>query len=602
MSLAEEMLMSMSDDSVSILSETNDEPHILIGADRSITVPPEVKMIAVELDKDVETLMFDCPRYVEDVDLSTFVIYINFMLPNGQVGTFAPYPVTIDASDTSILHFAWLVEPYLTQQQGTISFNVTAKKTDDSGNLIYRWSTLVSNDLVVSQGMQGGEPPLTPEQKDLINQIFERLNDGKLYYITGTGHTITSDSNTNHVSGKNNTVKDRLHKTTGTIVSGEGNTVDGAQNATIGGKGNKILGTEDKKNWYGGSQSNMGGLNNTIDARGDYGDCPNINIHGQENNARHRCTDIAGLRNNTSAKNQFVRGQYCVDDPDALLIIGNGDSTSKRSNGFVVKKNGDGVFKGDVYANGKKVGLHEVVIPDVGGGNCVIPLSDGIEYRVEGTPILSFISDKQYGANDHCETIVRCHGGGVNFDRGSILVGERGGDSHEVEEGFFNGNTFIDAPPPKEYDEISYRGETKAGAYISENISWRYSLNSGGTATYYIDNLPDSSGIKHLTIYFYRTISPITSIFFSGDDCENHKFAPICGYMYEYEITIRWVGESWRAHVLNLSKRKTAEAYADQQIEEAKKQIADQIRDQNAETWTFVLEDDSVISKAVLVK
>lgn len=192
MSLAEEMLMSMPDDSASALSETNDEPHILIGEDRSITVPTEIKMIGVQLDKDVETLVFDCPRYVEDVDLSEFVIYINYMLPDGKLGTILPYPVTIDESDDTIIHFEWLVETYLTQLQGTISFNVTAKKTDDSGNLIYQWSTLVSNALTVSKGMESGQPPITPEQQDLINQIFALLDQGKV--ITSIEYVPTEAS------------------------------------------------------------------------------------------------------------------------------------------------------------------------------------------------------------------------------------------------------------------------------------------------------------------------------------------------------------------------------------------------------------------------
>lgn len=191
MSLAEEMLMSMPDQSVSALSEADEEPHIKIGEDRSIFVPAEIKMIGVQLDKDVEELVFDCPRYVEDVDLSEFVIYINYLLPNGTTGTILPL-VSIDAEDDAIIHFSWLVEQYLTRNQGAISFNITAKKTDHEGNLLYQWSTLVDSSLTVAKGMETGKTPITPEQKDLINQIFVLLNEGKL--ITNIEYFATEAS------------------------------------------------------------------------------------------------------------------------------------------------------------------------------------------------------------------------------------------------------------------------------------------------------------------------------------------------------------------------------------------------------------------------
>ena len=39
-----------------------DEQHIIINSDRSITVPTELKNIAVQNDHNIETVMFDCPR------------------------------------------------------------------------------------------------------------------------------------------------------------------------------------------------------------------------------------------------------------------------------------------------------------------------------------------------------------------------------------------------------------------------------------------------------------------------------------------------------------------------------------------------------------
>ena len=63
MSKAEDLLntLAVTDNSNARLS-VSDEPHIIIGPDRVINVPNELKRLAVQYDHDVETVTFDCPR------------------------------------------------------------------------------------------------------------------------------------------------------------------------------------------------------------------------------------------------------------------------------------------------------------------------------------------------------------------------------------------------------------------------------------------------------------------------------------------------------------------------------------------------------------
>ena len=46
------------------------EPHIVIDSHRAITVPEQLKRIAVQFDHNFETVTFDCPRYWDGHDLS----------------------------------------------------------------------------------------------------------------------------------------------------------------------------------------------------------------------------------------------------------------------------------------------------------------------------------------------------------------------------------------------------------------------------------------------------------------------------------------------------------------------------------------------------
>ena len=87
MTLAEELLTSLSDDEVALYTaEPEVEGHFVVDADRFITVPESLKKLAVQYDHNVETVTFDCPRYWDGLDMSSMAVYINYMLPNKAKG------------------------------------------------------------------------------------------------------------------------------------------------------------------------------------------------------------------------------------------------------------------------------------------------------------------------------------------------------------------------------------------------------------------------------------------------------------------------------------------------------------------------------------
>ena len=60
MSKAEDLLNSLSDEEIMLYSTAvGEEGHIIIGSDRTVTVPDELKKIAVQYDHNVETVTFD---------------------------------------------------------------------------------------------------------------------------------------------------------------------------------------------------------------------------------------------------------------------------------------------------------------------------------------------------------------------------------------------------------------------------------------------------------------------------------------------------------------------------------------------------------------
>ena len=172
MSQASDLLNSLSADDVTVYANGSEtEKHIVIGEDRIITVPESLRRIAVQHDHNVETVTFDCPRYWDGIDLSTMAIYINYLCPNRTLGAYIAQNVTIDESDSNVMHFDWTITRNITVKNGKLSFRVCIKNVDSEGNEINHWNSELNTDMYVSEGLETTEA-LIETVPDLLTQIL----------------------------------------------------------------------------------------------------------------------------------------------------------------------------------------------------------------------------------------------------------------------------------------------------------------------------------------------------------------------------------------------------------------------------------------------
>lgn len=180
MSLAEEMLANVSLDNETTAYNTDDDEHIVVSESRDIIVPNSLKVIAVTGDKDVETVTFDCVRYWDGNDLSTFAIYLNYILPDGTTGTYIPESIRTSDGE-SIYHFDWLIQNNITKKSGKILFGVTAIKTkqNDSGEPIIekQWSSFVNGDCSIAVGVDVSIVQDEEESGGIIAQLSKILEN-----------------------------------------------------------------------------------------------------------------------------------------------------------------------------------------------------------------------------------------------------------------------------------------------------------------------------------------------------------------------------------------------------------------------------------------
>ncbi len=158
MSQATDLLNNLTDEEIlAYAASPETEEHIVINADRTITVPESLRRIAVQFDHNVETVTFDGPRYWDNHDLSTMAININYELPNGVRGSYEVENKTVDSKDSSMMHFTWRISNAITPAAGAIKFLVCIRAKDEDGNEILHWNSEINKDMYVSAGMWAPE-------------------------------------------------------------------------------------------------------------------------------------------------------------------------------------------------------------------------------------------------------------------------------------------------------------------------------------------------------------------------------------------------------------------------------------------------------------
>lgn len=173
MSEIDNMLNNLSnEDVVSLLATDNaEEEHIVIDENRKITVPDSLKRIAVQHDHNIETVTFDCPRYWDGHDLSKMVIYVNHLCPSGALGCTVATDVTVDSTNSDIMHFNWEISECVTMAQGYITFLVCAKTQKSDGTERRHWNSELNKEMYVSEGLELPSD-FIQEYPDILTQLL----------------------------------------------------------------------------------------------------------------------------------------------------------------------------------------------------------------------------------------------------------------------------------------------------------------------------------------------------------------------------------------------------------------------------------------------
>ena len=159
-----------------LLNNTIESQVCIIDPDtRVINVPACYKEFGVEADEKVNRIKFQCPKIVGDnIDLTTFNLYINYMNARGNYNAYLVDDVTVSGDNIT---FSWLLSRHVTEKSGTVNYIVCAKKSDDT-SVLNEWNTKVAT-ATVGVGLEA-TTVVEEQNADVIEQILIKLNSAKV--------------------------------------------------------------------------------------------------------------------------------------------------------------------------------------------------------------------------------------------------------------------------------------------------------------------------------------------------------------------------------------------------------------------------------------
>lgn len=208
--------------SAAVVAESQAEDICVIDSDlRIIGIPEQFKVLGVESDKDVRAMQFRIPKTYKGTDLAAFTISVNYQNARGMKDR---YIVTDKKVSGDQIEFSWTVGKTATVYRGDTRFIVCMRLTGSDGVIEKEFNTTLAT-MTVLEGLEVDDPVIEQEEKDIIAQLLQIVNDKSKEAIqavteegtkqikalqSATSTAATAKKNLDAAIGEANTAKSQL--------------------------------------------------------------------------------------------------------------------------------------------------------------------------------------------------------------------------------------------------------------------------------------------------------------------------------------------------------------------------------------------------------
>lgn len=175
-----------------------DEQVFIIDADlRTIIIPSTITNLGVESDDEVLRIPFRMPAHYCGIDLSTFVIRINYLNANNEPDVYEVTDSEVQLDDT--ITFSWLVGRHAAEYKGDVHFIVCLKDIDDSGIVLREFNTTVAT-LPILEGLET-EKKIVTDYFDILEQWKKSLFKDSIGKVSPDGTSVIFNDTDTNVAG-----------------------------------------------------------------------------------------------------------------------------------------------------------------------------------------------------------------------------------------------------------------------------------------------------------------------------------------------------------------------------------------------------------------
>lgn len=154
---------------------------------RTIDVPSKWRFLGVTSDEKSKRVPFKCPRYVDDIDLMDYSLYINYENADGTKDAHHITDVTLDGD---FITFTWLLSRQVTAYKGDVHYILCAKIVEDT-EIINEWNTVPAVG-TVSEGLEATSQ-IVDRDEDVIEQILIEIKTKQDAIVFNTAYDATSN-------------------------------------------------------------------------------------------------------------------------------------------------------------------------------------------------------------------------------------------------------------------------------------------------------------------------------------------------------------------------------------------------------------------------
>ncbi len=177
---------------------TDTDKHFIIDPATRTIINNSGKLVLIQYDHNSERFTFECPRYVDDHDMSLCnrveIHYINTATGNARrTGIYEIDDLQVSPDDNNVVTCSWLISQNATQYVGKLNFVIRFACIAEDGMVEYAWNAGIYSEIAIVKSIYNSDE-FVEDYVDVL-EMWKRDLYSEGLNITSIEQTVESTDN-----------------------------------------------------------------------------------------------------------------------------------------------------------------------------------------------------------------------------------------------------------------------------------------------------------------------------------------------------------------------------------------------------------------------